>query len=217
MVLSMKYGIAASTWANLSRAFAAAAIATWLAFAICPAVFAADGRASRGSREASGSQDGGLSPRSRKIERPTGLFQAASFGISQAHFRYRCSCVFTGSEGDDFGWLLEWVASVDQTYIAMIMFGAKNSGIQTAGRNLVDYQDNTLPAAAFKLRLNAHAVSAMPIYLNSLPPGERAQARGEIEQSNRGLVQMATGMAGFIGIRSNWRTCVSPLRRCAIR
>ena len=41
----------------------------------------------------------------------------------------------------------------------------------------------------------------MPIYLNSLPPGERAQAREEIEQSNRGLVQMATGMTGFIGIR----------------
>ena len=102
---------------------------------------------------------------------------------------------------DDLDWLLEWVASVDQTYTAMIMFGAKDSGIQTAGRNLVDYQDNTLPAAAFKLRLNAHAVSAMPIYLNSLPPGERAQARGEIEQSNRVLVQMATGMAGFIGIR----------------
>ena len=60
---------------------------------------------------------------------------------------------------DDFGWLLEWVTSVDQTYTVMLMFGAKNSGTQTAGRNLVDYQDNTLPAAAFMLRLNAYAVS----------------------------------------------------------
>jgi hypothetical protein len=97
----------------------------------------------------------------------------------------------------------------------MIMFGAKDSGNQTAGRNLVDYQDNTLPAGAFKLRLNAHAVSAMPIYLNSLPPGERAQARGEIEQSNRILVQMATGMAGFIGIRlklENVRLTAAALR-----
>lgn len=80
----------------------------------------------------------------------------------------------------------------------MLMFGAKDPIDQPAGRNLVDYQDNTLPAAAFKLRLNAYAASAMPAYLDSLPPGERAQARGEIEQSNRSLVQMATGMAGFI-------------------
>ena len=51
----MKYGIAASTWANLSRTVAAAAIGTWLAFAICPAVFAADGaQAAAAAKEAAG-------------------------------------------------------------------------------------------------------------------------------------------------------------------
>ena len=42
-VLSMKYAIVAGTWASFSRAVAAAAIGTWLAFAVCPVVFAADG------------------------------------------------------------------------------------------------------------------------------------------------------------------------------
>ena len=41
----------------------------------------------------------------------------------------------------------------------------------------------------------------MPIYWNSLPPNERKQAREEIEQSNRNLVQVATGMTGLIRIR----------------
>src|SRR5262249_58701501 len=52
-------------------------------------------------------------------------------------------------KANDFSWLLEWVVSVDQTYVAMIMFGAKDLSNEIAGRNTVDYQDSTLPAAAF--------------------------------------------------------------------
>ena len=215
MVLSMKYGIAASTWANLSRAFAAAAIATWLAFAICPAVFAADGpQAAAAAKQVAAKMEAYLRDLEKSKGQPDYSKPPASEYLKRI-FDTDALASLPAPKADDLGWLLEWVASVDQTYIAMIMFGAKDSGIQTAGRNLVDYQDNTLPAGAFKLRLNAHAVSAMPIYLNSLPPGERAQARGEIEQSNRGLVQMATGMAGFIGIRiklANVRLTAAALR-----
>jgi len=112
---------------------------------------------------------------------------------------------------DDFGWLLEWVVSVDQTYTAMIMFGAKDPTDQTAGRNTIDYQDHTLPALAFRLRLYARVARTAPL----LPPDERKQERETIEQVNRGLVQLATAMSGFIRIRlklENVRLTAAALR-----
>jgi len=49
----MQYAIVAGTWASFSRTAAAAAIGSWLAFAICPAVFAADGpQAAAAAKEA---------------------------------------------------------------------------------------------------------------------------------------------------------------------
>lgn len=197
----MKYGIAASAWANLSRTVAAAAIGTWLAFAICPAVFAADGaQAAAAAKEAAGRFKAYLGDLEKSKGTPDYAKPPASAYLRRI-FDADALAALPAPKIDDFGWLLEWVTSVGQTYTVMLMFGAKDSGTQTAGRNLVDYQDNTLPAAAFMLRLNAYAAPAMPAYFNSLPPGERAQAREEIEQRNRGLVQMATGMTGFIGIR----------------
>ena len=198
----MKYGIAASTWANFSRkAVAAATIAIWLAFAFLSGGVCRGWRASRGSREGGGRPFKAYLGDLEKSKGKPDYAKPPASAYLRRIFDADALAALPAPKVDDFGWLLEWVTSVGQTYVAMIMFGAKDSGNQTAGRNLVDYQDNTLPAAAFMLRLNAHAVSAMPTYLNSLPPGERAQARGEIEQRNRGLVQMATGMAGFIGIR----------------
>ena len=199
--LTMKYAIVASTWANLSRTVAKAAIGLSLVFAFCPAVFAADGaQAAAAAKEAAGRFKAYLGDLEKSKGKPDYAKPPASASLGRI-FDAGALAALPAPKVDDFGWLLEWIASVDQTYIAMLMFGAKDPTDQPAGRNLVDYQDNTLPAAAFKLRLNAYAASAMPAYLSSLPPGERAQARGEIEQSNRGLVQMATGMAGFMGIR----------------
>lgn len=199
--LTMKYAIVASTWANLSRTVAKAAIGLSLVFAFCPAVFAADGaQAAAAAKEAAGRFKAYLGDLEKSKGKPDYAKPPASAYLGRI-FDAGALAALPAPKVDDFGWLLEWITSVDQTYIAMLMFGAKDPTDQPAGRNLVDYQDNTLPAAAFKLRLNAYAASAMPAYLSSLPPGERAQARGEIEQSNRGLVQMATGMAGFIGIR----------------
>jgi len=197
----MNYGILGSPWASFWKAVAAIAIGVWLAFPVCSPVFAADGaQAASGAKEAAGRLKAYLDDLEKSKGKPDYAKPPASAYLGRI-FDTGALAALPAPKADDFGWLLEWVASVDQTYIAMVMFGAKDSGNQVAGRNLVDYQDSTLPAAAFKLRLNAYAVSAMPAYLNSLPPGERTQARGEIEQSNRGLVQMATGMAGFIGIR----------------
>jgi hypothetical protein len=49
----MQRAIVAGTWASFSRTVAAAAIGSWLAFAICPAAFAADGpQAAAAAKEA---------------------------------------------------------------------------------------------------------------------------------------------------------------------
>jgi hypothetical protein len=102
-------------------------------------------------------------------------------------------------KAEDLDWLLEWVANINQAHTAMILFGAKDlTDHETLGRNTVDYQDYTFPAAAFRLRLVARMV---PIYLNSFTPDERIRARTEIEQDVRLFVQMATSMVGLIRIR----------------
>jgi hypothetical protein len=195
----MQYAIVAGTWASFSRTVAAAAIGLWLAFAICPAVFAADGpQAAAAAKEAAAKLQAYLRDLEKSKGQPDYAKPPASEYLKRI-FNTDALAALPAPKVDDLSWLSEWVTSVGQAYAAMIMFGAKDN--ENAGRNLVDYQDHTLPAMAFTLRLNAYAASAMPAYLNSLPPGERAQARGEIEQRNRGLAQMATGMAGFLGIR----------------
>lgn len=211
----MNYGIAASIWASFWKAVVAAAIAIWLAFPICPSVFAADGaQAAAAAKEAAGRLKAYLDDLEKSKGKPDYAKPPASEYLKRI-FDADALAVLSAPKAGDFDWLFEWATSVAQTYVAMITFGAKDSGNQTAGRNLVDYQDNALPAAAFMLRLNAYAVSAMPTYLSSLPPIERTQARGEVEQRNQGLVQLATGMAGFIGIRvklENVRLTAAALR-----
>lgn len=211
----MNYGIAASTGASFWKAVAAATIAIWLAFPVCPPVFAADGaQAATAAKEAAGRLKAYLDDLEKSKGKPDYAKPPASVYLKRI-FDADALTALSAPKAGDFDWLFEWATSVAQTYVAMITFGAKDSGNQTAGRNLIDYQDNTLPAAAFMLRLNAYAVSAMPTYLSSLPPSERTQARGEVEQRNQGLVQLATGMAGFIGIRlklENVRLTAAALR-----
>src|SRR5262249_49044742 len=170
-------------------------------FAACPASFAADGaQAAAAAKEAAAKLKAFLGDLEKSKGQPNYSKPPASKYLKRI-FDADTLAALPAPKADDFDWLLEWVASVDQAYSAMIMFGAKDLTNETAGRNMVDYQDSTLPAAAFKLRLSARIVSAMPIYWNSLPPNERKQAREEIEQSNRNLVQVATGMTGLIRIR----------------
>jgi hypothetical protein len=193
----MQYPIVAGTWASLSRMVAAAAIGSWLAFAICPAVFAADGpQAAAAAKEAAAKLQAYLSDLEKSKSRPDYARPPAAEYLKRI-FAADALVALPAPKADDIGWLLEWVVSADQAYSAMLTFGAKDSSDQPAGRNLVDYQDHSMPAAAFRLRLYERIARTVP----SLPPDKRKQERETIEQVNRGLVQMATGMAGFIGIR----------------
>jgi len=213
-MLSIKYEIVVPTWASFSRAVAAVAIGIWLAFAICPAVFAADGaQAAAAAKEAAANLKAYLRDREKSKAQPDYSKPPASEYLKRI-FDADALAVLPAPKVNDFGWLLEWIVSVDQTYVAMIMFGAKDSTDETAGRNAVDYQDNTLPAAAFRLRLYERMARTVP----SLPPDKRKQERETIEQVNRASVQLATGMAGFIRIRlklENVRLTAAALRDTA--
>lgn len=193
----MKYGLAACIWASISRLVAAAALGSWLGFAICPAAFAADGaQAAAAAKKAAVNLQAYLRDLEKSKGQPDYAKPPASEYVKRI-FDTDALAALPAPKANDFGWLLEWVVSVDQTYAAMIMFGAKDLTNETTGRNMIDYQDNTFPSAAFRLRLYERIARTVP----SLPPDERKQEREIIEQVNRGLVQLATGMAGFLSIR----------------
>ena len=211
----MKYEIVSSTWASFSRAVAAAAIGTWLVFATCPASFAADGaQAAAAAKEAAAKLKAFLGDLEKSKRQPNYSKPPASDYLKRI-FDTDVLAALPAPKADDFDWLGDWVDSVARTYVAMITFGAKDLADQIVGRNMIDYQDNTFPAAAFTLRLSARMVSTMALYSNSLPPDKRKQAHEGIEQSSRGLVQIAMGMAGFIRIRlklENVRLTAAALR-----
>src|SRR5262245_41865230 len=177
----MQYAIVADTWASFSRTVAAAAIGLWLAFAICPAVFAADGRqAAAAAKETAANRQAYL----RDLEKSKGqpeYSKPPAVEFLKRIFAADALAALPAPKADDIGWLLEWVVSADQAYIAMLMFGAKDSSDQPAGRNLVDYQDHTMPAAAFRLRLYERIARTVP----SLPPDKRKQER-ETSESRPG-------------------------------
>lgn len=215
----MKYTIVASTWARFSMGVAAAAVGTWLTFAICPPVLAADGaQAAAAAKEAAVKLQAYLHDLEKSKGHQPDYSKPPALEYLKHIFNADALAALPPPKAEDFNLLREWAANVGQAYAAMIMFGAKEGTAETAGRNLIDYQDNTLPAAAFMLHLNARVASAVPIYLKALSPDERKQAREQIEQGNRGLVQLATGMTGFIRLRiklKNVRLMAAALRNTA--
>ena len=207
----MKYRLADCIWASISRLVAAAAIGLWLAFAICPTVFAADGaQAAAGAKEAAAKLQAYLRNLEKSKGQPDYSKPPASEYLKRI-FAADALAALPAPKANDFGWLLDWVVSVDQTYVAMIMFGAKALTDENVGRNVIDYQDNTMPAAAFRLRLYERIARTVP----SLPSDERKQERDTIERVNQGMVQLATGMVGFTRIRlklENVRLTAAALR-----
>src|SRR5262245_21934345 len=88
----MKYAIVASTWASFSRTVAAGAIGSWLAFANCPTVFAADGpQAAAAAKEAAKALSDYAAGLARLGDHPR-LFQTAPCGVLP-------SCLRCGNAG----------------------------------------------------------------------------------------------------------------------
>src|SRR5262249_22618429 len=179
-VVSMKNEIVSSTLVGFSRAATAAVVGSWLVFAICPTVLAADGaKAAAAARYAEAQLHVYLCEKSKG--RPDYSKPPASEYLKRI-FDTDALATLPAPKADDFGWLLKWVDSAARTLAAMSMFIAKDQ----------DHQDITIPSVAFILRINARAVSTAPIYINSLPCDERKQARENAEQANRHLVWLAT-------------------------
>jgi hypothetical protein len=168
-------------------------------------------RTVRKPRRPRNSQAASLSPRSRKTKGQPDYSKPPASEYLKRIFAADALAALPAPKANDFGWLLDWVVSVNQTYVAMIMFGAKDLADENVGRNMIDYQDNTMPAAAFRLHLYGRIARTVP----SLPSDERKQKRETIERVNQGMVQLATGMAGFTRIRlklENVRLTAAALR-----
>ncbi|HET9715620.1 MAG TPA: hypothetical protein VFP60_05485 [Pseudolabrys sp.] len=197
----MKYTIAmAPTWAKFFTGVGAAAVGAWLALVCCPPALAADGaQAAAAAKEATVKLQAYLHDLEKsKVRQPDYSKPPASEYLKHI-FNTDALAALPAPKAEDFSWLSEWAANVNEAYAAMIMFGGKELNAETAARNLIDYQDNTLPAAAFALRLSARVASTVPIHL-------------------QGLVQMATGLAGIIKLRlklKNVRLTAAALRNTA--
>src|SRR5262245_52046856 len=193
----MKIEIVAIVLGTFLRTVAAAALGSWLALAICPAVFAADGaQAAAAAKEAADKLRVYLRDLEKSKDQPDYSKPPASEYLKHI-FDADGLAALPAPKANDFGWLLEWIVSVDQTHAAMLTFGAKGLTDEAVARNTINYQDNTLPASAFRLRLYARMARTVP----SLSSDERKQEREAIDQINRASVQLATGTAGFLRIR----------------
>jgi hypothetical protein len=186
----MKYGIAAAIRGNFSRTVAAAAIGTWLAFALCPAVFAADGAqaaaAAKESMEA-------FIDYAKSLARSGGRPDYSNPPVVE-HFR----CIFDAKtlaalpppEPDDLGWLADWAESAESSFKTLAMFGAqKGSDINAAiVPNMPAYESEIAAATAFMMRLSGRVVSTAAIFVT--PPGERLTEeirKNLLDRSARGL------------------------------
>ena len=180
----MKYAIVAGTWASFSRAVAAAAIGTWLAFAVCPVVFAADGpqaaAAAKESMEA-------FIDYAKSLARSGGRPDYSKSPVAE-HFRR----IF---DAETLAALpppqTDWTESEETSIKVLATFGAKKSGDTNRAieHNISEYENEIATAMAFVLRLRERAVRTGVIIINSLPAERRAENRASLKYIGRGFVE----------------------------
>src|SRR5262245_36043041 len=122
----MQYAIVAGTWASFSRTVAAAAIGLWLAFAICPAVFAADGpQAAAAAKEAAAKLQAYLRDLEKSKGQPDYAKPPASEYLKRI-FNTDALAALPAPKAEDLAWLFDWTEAVGHTFPAMVMFGAED-------------------------------------------------------------------------------------------
>ena len=192
----MKYAVVASTWASVSRTLAAVAIGSWVALAICPTVFAADGaQAAAAAKEVAANFKAYLRDLEKSKALPDYSKPPASEYLKRI-FDADALAALPAPKPDDIGWLFHWVESANVSYKALTMFGLEKGGdiIQAAARNMSRYENEITAATAFVLRLGARTASTAEIRFNSLPSEQRNEVRRDgLEKTRRGLVQTAFG------------------------
>src|SRR5262245_61515001 len=122
----MHYAIGAGTMPSFSKTFAAAAIGTWLAFAICPAVFAADGaQAAAAAKEAAAKLQAYLRDLEKSKGQPDYSKPPASEYLKRI-FDADALAALPAPKPEDLAWLFDWIEAVGHTFPAMVMFGAED-------------------------------------------------------------------------------------------
>ena len=101
-------------------------------------------------------------------------------------------------QGSDISWLLEWNASVSQTYKMLLFFGATSEKDMKEAMmlNLTEDEDPIMKALALEVRIGSRMMSAMPLFMAALPPEDpkRTEIRkAGIKRAERGLVETVQG------------------------
>jgi hypothetical protein len=176
----MQYAIVAGTWASFSRTVVAAAIGSWLAFAICPAVFAADGpQAAAAAKEAAAKLQAYLRDLKKSKGQPDYSKPPASEYLNRI-FDADTLADLPPPKAEDLAWLFDWIEAVGHTFPAMVMFGAKDqsdAGWRVAlARNMPRNHDTFINAMASGLRLCARTANTEALFINSMAPDKRTNA-----------------------------------------
>jgi len=184
----MKYAIVVSTWVSFFRAVAAAAIGSWLAFAICPAAFAADGaQAAAAAKEAAANFDTYLRDVEKSKGKPDYSKPPASEYLKRI-FDADALAALPAPKPEDLAWLFDWIEAVGHTFPAMVMFGAEDqsdAGWRVAlARNLPRNHDSFINAMAAGLRLCARTANTVALFINSIPPDKRTNGIQTVQKGS---------------------------------
>src|SRR5512138_2862410 len=144
----MKYAIVASTWASLSRTVAAAAIGTWLAFAACPTLFAADGpQAAAAAKEAAKAFSDYAADVARLGDHPD-YSRPPLAEYFRRVFDAETLAALPPPEPDDLGWVADWAESAESSFKTLAMFGIpKGNEINAAIARNISADESEIAAA----------------------------------------------------------------------
>jgi len=177
MVLSMKIAIVALAAGSVSRTVAAAAIGTWLAFANCPAVVAADGAQAAAAAKEAAAQ---LQVYLRDLEKSGGqpdYSKPPAADYFKRIFDLDTLAALPSAKATDLAWLFDWMEAVGHTFPTMVMFGTKDqidTGWRAAlQRNMRQNHDSLINAIASGLLLCARTANTEALYINSMPADKR--------------------------------------------
>ena len=214
----MKYGIVASTWASFSRAVTAAAIGSWLAFATCPTVFAADGaQAAAAAKESAKALSDYTADLARSGRRPDYSNPPIAQYLRRI-FDADTLAALPPPQAEDLGWLVDWTESAQSSFKILTMFGVqKDNDINVLiARNMATYENEIAAAVVFMIQVGARVVRTGAIVVNSLPDREGAEiGKTGLEQTRRGLVQTVLGTTLIMSDRlkpQNARLMMAALR-----
>ncbi len=101
------------------------------------------------------------------------------------------------AKADDIPWLLQWGATVVESYKRIILFGLQPGqpvDPLVMRRNMSEYEDQCAVAMSFLIRFEARQATTLTLFLDQLPAEQRTPARAAgLQQARSGSAQTITG------------------------